>query len=168
MRTKRPSPRQRGFSLLELLLVCAIIGIIMAIAIPKVFTSIRASREARAQANVRAIGAGQISYYATNGRFGVFSTLFAGKYLGNQFTDNGDGSLNDSTFDYKLAFTLNADGISLDADPRGSYADSYRWFRYRLGRLTTGPGFEGVIYQAPSGVYSPSPPTAAYTVLGGG
>ena len=67
--------KQKGFSLIELLIVVAIILIIAAIAIPNLLRARMAANESSAVSAVRTLNTGEVTYYSTYPTDGYASTL---------------------------------------------------------------------------------------------
>lgn len=98
---------QKGFSLIELLIVVAIIGIIAAIAIPNLLKSQQAARETAALTEVQTIGKNQVLYSITKGRgkFADLATLGSMSYVDATMASGTKGG-------YMYATTpINAEGM---------------------------------------------------------
>lgn len=70
--------KKSGFTLIELMIVVAIIAIIAAIAIPNLLRSRMQSNETAAIGNCKTIGTAQNSYRASHDTYGTFADLTAG------------------------------------------------------------------------------------------
>jgi prepilin-type N-terminal cleavage/methylation domain-containing protein len=79
---------QKGFTLLELLVVAAIIAIIAAIAIPQLLNARRAAWQSRAKATLRSIGSSQLAYQNTNNDklYGSFKALKGDMYIAEGYS----------------------------------------------------------------------------------
>src|SRR5437867_9479888 len=94
--------RTKGFSLLELLIVVAIILIIATIAIPSLMRSRQAAHESSAVAQIRTINTAEITYLSANqGSYcsiaqlitqGLLDSRFAGSVSGYSFTVTASSS----------------------------------------------------------------------------
>jgi len=60
---------QSGFSLIELLLVCAIVGIIASLAVPALQKGVRAAESGATFATMRTISSTQVNCFTKNNRF---------------------------------------------------------------------------------------------------
>src|SRR5690242_12133319 len=131
---------QKGFSLLELFLVIVLVLILSAIAVPNIIAASRATRETRAIANIKTLSQHQQAFYTIHNKFAVINELFGQNYISNkQFTrassDKEDSPkfspteiMSDGYYDYSFRYSANADGYTLDADPKKALANKYRFF----------------------------------------
>jgi prepilin-type N-terminal cleavage/methylation domain-containing protein len=159
---------QKGFSLLETLLVIVLLGILTAIAVPNLIAARKAAHEGRAIAHIKTINNVQALYYQAHDKFGVIDDLYRKNFLSDgQFIRNVSGTsgateiLSDGFYDYSFRYTANADGYTLDCDPKTNLRTSYRFFRFRASRATTGSGGQGevILFALPQ---AGSPATASY------
>lgn len=104
--------RQQGFSLIELLIVVAVIGIIAAIAVPNLLRSRQAAQEASAISSMRTIATAQITYAATVGN-GEFADLQALQAAG--LIDEALGGGNKDGYDFEC--TPGEDTFTCTATP---------------------------------------------------
>src|SRR5437899_11943956 len=90
----------RGFSLLELLIVVAIILIIATIAIPSLLRSRQSAQESSAVAQIRTMNTAEVTYIASNsGAYGSIPELITQGMIDGRFT----GSI--SGFNYNVTVT---------------------------------------------------------------
>ncbi len=84
--------RHKGFSLLELLIVVAIILIIATIAIPSLLRSRQSAQESAAVAQLRTINTAEVTYIGSNqGSYGIIPLLITQGLLDARFTASMSG-----------------------------------------------------------------------------
>ncbi len=77
---------QQGFSLVELLIVVAIIAIIAAIAVPSLLTSRQAANEAGGIQACRTLGSAEIAFAATqNQEYATLAQLVGGSFVDSRY-----------------------------------------------------------------------------------
>src|SRR2546421_13006216 len=83
VRTRR---HERGFNLIELMIVIAIIGVLIGIAIPAWQSSVRAANEASAIGSLGTIAKEQRTYYLGHHNYGTFDQIIKAGGLHKRFT----------------------------------------------------------------------------------
>ena len=135
----------RGFSLLELLIVVAIILIIATIAIPSLLRSRQAANETSAVANMRTLNTAQVSYSSANaGVYGAISNLVSANLMDSRF--NGAVSGYGYTIDLSstsLEYTLYATAVSPNTGRYDYYTTPDYVIRYSLAASRAPAGLTG-------------------------
>jgi type IV pilus assembly protein PilA len=138
-RIGRHRERQRGFSLIELLIVVAVILIIAAIAIPNFVRSRMRANEAAAVANLRNITTANVAYLTTYGigyvddmtKLGGNAVIVDSTAAGLIDEVLAAGNKNGYTYSYTVTVTDpagNAVGYTLTADPNNVGSTGERHF----------------------------------------
>ena len=112
---------EKGFSLLELLIVVAIILIIATIAVPVLLRSRQSANESTAVADLRTIGTAEATYILTSsGNYGSLAELITAGLMDSRFSSSVSG--------YQYVVTPFPGGYTAAATPRGANGGRYGYY----------------------------------------
>src|SRR5919198_3816666 len=113
--------RHKGFSLLELLIVVAIILIIATIAIPSLLRSRQSAQESSAVAQLRTINTAEITYLSSNqGSYGGIPQLITQGLLDVRFAGSVSG--------YNFTVAASASDYTVSASPTSTNAGRFGYW----------------------------------------
>ena len=111
----------KGFSLLELLIVVAIILIIATIAIPSLLRSRQAANESAAVANIRTINTAEVTYLSSSGgNYGTMAAMISAALLDDTFTATKAG--------YNYTVVAAASDYTVTAFPASTNTGRYGYY----------------------------------------
>lgn len=136
----------KGFSLLELLIVVAIILIIATIAIPSLLRSRQAANESAAVASVRTVTTAEITYLSSSGGYyGNINYLVTAGLLDTGFNGIKSG--------YNYGITTNGMDYTINAEPASTNNGRYGYYSVPDGVVR----YSTVTGEAPSAAQSGNP-----------
>lgn len=144
MRNHRINRRRAGFSLMELLIVVAILMIIGAVAVPKIGQALINAKEMAATREIHNLNQAQIQYMSQFGRYATSLTEL-GTPASGQPSPSGAGLISDEMtkgvkngYQYvvqgtQTGFTINANPLSAATGRRTFYCDQTGVIRENFG-----------------------------------
>jgi prepilin-type N-terminal cleavage/methylation domain-containing protein len=134
---------RKGFSLLELLIVVAIILVVATIAIPSLLRSKQAANESSAVANMRNLNTAEVSYSSTNGVYGDIPDLISVRLLDDRYSSSNFNG-------YKFTVALSSNFRNYTAYANGVAANTSRYDYYSTPEFVI--RYSTAITRAPNGM----------------
>ena len=136
--------KENGFSLLELLIVVAIILIIATIGIPSLLRSRQAANESHAVANLRTLNTAEVQYISTHQVFGTLPNLVTSGLVDSRYVSGSAG------YNFRVDITGTPVDYTAIAEAQGVNSGRYDYYskpdyiiRYSTDPTRAPTGFSG-------------------------